>query len=254
MLSLYAANASSSFFQWVWSLVTTYWPMFLKGAGVTLLIAITATITGSVIGLLIGVVRTIPITPKSSRFKRAVMKVVNFILTAYIEVFRGTPMIVQAMVIFYGAAQLFGWDMDPMWAGLFILSVNTGAYMAETVRGGIQSVDPGQEEGAESIGMTHFQTMRLVILPQAFRSILPQIGNYLISNIKDTSMLSVITVGELFYISRTAAGNYFRYFEVFFITCAIYLALTTVATALLRWAEKRLAGPKVYALAGTEGL
>ena len=104
MLSLYAANASSSFFQWVWSLVTTYWPMFLKGAGVTLLIAITATITGSVIGLLIGVVRTIPITPKSSRFKRAVMKVVNFILTAYIEVFRGTPMIVQAMVIFYGAA------------------------------------------------------------------------------------------------------------------------------------------------------
>lgn len=164
MLPLYAANANSSFFQWVWSLVTTYWPMFLKGAGVTLLIAITATITGSVIGLLIGVVRTIPITPKSSRFKRVVMKIVNFILTAYIEVFRGTPMIVQAMVIFYGAA-MGGVYLPTLLAGYLIVSVNTGAYMAEIVRGGILSIDKGQFEAAHSIGMSHTKTMRSIILP-----------------------------------------------------------------------------------------
>lgn len=243
-----------SFFAWVRLLLRQYGPAFLRGTAVAVWLAVAGTFLGSVIGCIAGVLTTLPLDEESGFAKKVVLRLVRGIVALYVWLFRGTPMMVQAMVIFYGAAQLFGWDMDPMWAGLFILSVNTGAYMAETVRGGIQSVDPGQEEGAESIGMTHFQTMRLVILPQAFRSILPQIGNYLISNIKDTSMLSVITVGELFYISRTAAGNYFRYFEVFFITCAIYLALTTVATALLRWAEKRLAGPKVYALAGTEGL
>ncbi len=155
-------------------------------------------------------------------------------------------MMVQAMVIYDGAAQLLGWDMDPLWAGLFIVSINTGAYMSETMRGGIQSVDAGQDEGAEAIGMGRGQTMFLVILPQAFRSIIPQVGNYLISNIKDTSMLSVITVGELFYRGREAAGQYFRFFEVFLIVSCIYLFMTTVATLLLRLVEKKLSGPKNY--------
>ncbi len=160
------------------------------------------------------------------------------IVALYVWLFRGTPMMVQAMVIYYGAAQLLGWDMDPLWAGLFIVSINTGAYMSETMRGGIQSVDAGQDEGAEAIGMGRGQTMFLVILPQAFRSIIPQVGNYLISNIKDTSMLSVITVGELFYRGREAAGQYFRFFEVFLIVSCIYLFMTTVATLLLRLVEK----------------
>ena len=251
MLSLYAANASSSFFQWVWSLVTTYWPMFLKGAGVTLLIAITATITGSVIGLLIGVVRTIPITPKSSRFKRAVMKVVNFILTAYIEVFRGTPMIVQAMVIFYGAA-MGGVYLPTLLAGYLIVSVNTGAYMAEIVRGGILSIDKGQFEAAHSIGMSHTQTMRSIILPQVIRNILPATGNEFVINIKDTSVLNVISVSELFFQSKTIAANNYRYFEVFFVTCVLYFIMTFTITRILRLFERKMDGKETYTFHGSQ--
>ena len=251
MLSLYAANASSSFFQWVWSLVTTYWPMFLKGAGVTLLIAITATITGSVIGLLIGVVRTIPITPKSSRFKRAVMKVVNFILTAYIEVFRGTPMIVQAMVIFYGAA-MGGVYLPTLLAGYLIVSVNTGAYMAEIVRGGILSIDKGQFEAAHSIGMIHTQTMRSIILPQVIRNILPATGNEFVINIKDTSVLNVISVSELFFQSKTIAANNYRYFEVFFVTCVLYFIMTFTITRILRLIERKMDGKETYTIHGSQ--
>ena len=204
------------------------------------------TLLGTVIGCTTGAFSSIPVSSESPAWKRWLLRAVRGIVALYVWLFRGTPMMVQAMVIYYGAAQLLGWDMDPLWAGLFIVSINTGAYMSETMRGGIQSVDAGQDEGAEAIGMGRGQTMFLVILPQAFRSIIPQVGNYLISNIKDTSMLSVITVGELFYRGREAAGQYFRFFEVFLIVSCIYLFMTTVATLLLRLVEKKLSGPKNY--------
>ena len=131
------------------------WDAFLRGAGVTLLIAIVGTVIGSIIGLIIGVIRTIP-TPEK-RIKRIFLRVINWILSFYIEVFRGTPMMVQAMVIFYGLDLAFGIDIDNMTAAYLIVSINTGAYMAEIVRGGILSIDKGQFEAAQAIGMNHFK-------------------------------------------------------------------------------------------------
>ena len=158
-----AVDASSSFLEWVRFILQQYWPLFLQGAGVTLLIAITGTIIGFLIGLLIGIVRTIPIEPNSHPVKKLLLRIVNFILLCYIEVFRGTPMIVQSMVIFYGAAMVFNIHLTTLYAGIFIVSINTGAYMAEIVRGGILSIDKGQFEAAHSIGMTHWQTMKMCI-------------------------------------------------------------------------------------------
>ena len=240
-------DTPQTFFGWIALLWDQYGLIFLKGAGIAVYLAAAGTALGTLIGLLAGVGTAVPIDTDTPLPQKVLLRLVRGLVALYVWIFRGTPMMVQAMVIFYGASAVFSWDLDPLAAGLFIVSVNTGAYMAETVRGGIQAVDPGQLEGAQAIGMSHFQAMRLVILPQALRAIIPQIGNYLVSNIKDTSVLSVITVGELFYLARSAAGTYLRYFEVFFITCLIYLALTTAATLLLRLIEKKLAGPRAYA-------
>ena len=199
--------------EWLIKIVVNNWPNFLRGAGMTLLISIVGTLIGSLIGLIIGVIRTIPVPEKGG--KRIFLKVINGILSAYIEFFRGTPMIVQAMVIYYGSALAFGIDVNKIVAGLFIVSINTGAYMAEIVRGGIVSIDKGQFEAAQAIGMNHFQTMINVVLPQVVRNILPATGNEFVINIKDTSVLNVISVSELFFQTKSIAGNNFRYFENF---------------------------------------
>ena len=242
----------TDFFGRVMVVFNRYGMSMLQGAGVSLKIALVGTLVGCIIGFAVGIVQTIPNERGDNPVKRAVLWVVKLILNAYVEFFRGTPMMAQAMFIYYGLLPMLGINMSMWGAAYFILSINTGAYMAETVRGGIQSIDPGQNEGAEAIGMTRGQTMRLVILPQAFRNVVPQIGNYLISNVKDTSVLSVITVGELFYVGRSVAGQFFTYFEVFTVICMIYLVLTTVTTALVRLVEKRLAGPKDYVLEEAE--
>ncbi|MBD7939272.1 MULTISPECIES: amino acid ABC transporter permease [Cytobacillus] len=234
--------------EWIIRIVVEYWPMFLRGAGVTLLIALIGTVFGALIGLLSGVLRTIPMPEKGS--KRLLLKVVNLILSAYIEFFRGTPMIVQAMVIFYGAAMAFGYQMDPLIAGIVIVSINTGAYMAEIVRGGIISVDQGQYEAAQAIGMNHVQTMMNVVLPQVIRNILPATGNQFIINIKDTAVLSVISISELFFQTNSIAGNNFRYFESFFVVCIIYFIMTYTVTLILRYIERRMDGPANYVIAG----
>lgn len=179
-------------FEWVVKIVSNFWPMFVRGAGVTLLISIVGTIIGSIIGLLIGVIRTMPMPERGP--KRAFFKIINVILSMYIEFFRGTPMIVQAMVIFYGSAQAFDIQMNRLVAAIFIVSINTGAYMAEIVRGGIISIDKGQFEAAHAIGMNHLQTMLNIVLPQVIRNILPATGNEFVINIKDTSVLNVISV------------------------------------------------------------
>ena len=240
--------ATLSFFEMVGLLLREYGPGFVKGAGIALLLALFGTLFGTMIGCTTGAVAAFPLDEEGSFLKRGCLHAAQAIVSFYVWLFRGTPMMVQAMVIYYGAAQLLGWNMNPMWAGLFIISINTGAYMTETVRGGILSVDAGQMEGAEAIGMSTFQSMFRVILPQGFKSIIPQIGNYLISNIKDTSLLSVITVGELFYRAREAAGQYFRFFEVFFIVSLIYLFLTTVVTYLLHRLEKKVFTTGNYSL------
>lgn len=212
-----------------------------------MLIAVISTAVGCLIGFGVGIVQTTP-ADKAHPVKYFLMKVVRFLLDAYVEIFRGTPMMVQAMFIYYGLAQLFNIHLGTMEAALFIVSINTGAYMAETVRGGILSIDPGQTEGAKAIGMTHVQTMNAVILPQALRNIMPQIGNNLIINIKDTCVLSVIGTVELFFATKSVAGAMYTYFEAFTITMAIYFVLTFSCSRLLRLCESKMDGPDSYEL------
>ena len=230
--------------EWIIKILENNWPMFLRGAGMTLLISIVGTLIGTLIGLIVGVIRTIPVSERGA--KRVFLKIVNTILSVYIEFFRGTPMIVQAMVIYYGSAAAFGIDIDRVAAGLFIVSVNTGAYMSEIVRGGIVSIDKGQFEAAQAIGMNHFQTMINVVLPQVVRNILPATGNEFVINIKDTSVLNVISVSELYFQTKSIAGNNFRYFESFFIACIMYFIMTFTVTRILRAIEKKLDGPENY--------
>ena len=167
------------------------------------------------------------------------------------EVFRGSPMILLAVVFFYGLPFFSGNTMrfDSVWLCAFVvISVNTGAYMAESVRGGIISIDPGQTEGAKAIGMTHWQTMVRVIMPQTLRNILPQIGNNLIINLKDSSVLSIIGFVEFFTIHSIVVGAKYLYFPSAAIEMLGYLTLTVVASVLLRWVEKKMEGSDSYEL------
>lgn len=235
-------------YEWIVTIISNNWPMFLRGAGMTLLISIIGTLVGALIGLAIGVIRTAPVS--DNKAKRVLLKIVDIVLSAYIEFFRGTPMIVQAMVIFYGSALAFGIDMDRLLAAIIIVSINTGAYMAEIVRGGILSVDQGQFEAAHAIGMSHFKTMRHVVMPQVIRNILPATGNQFIINIKDTSVLNVIGVTELFFQTKSVAGNNFRYFESFFVACVLYFVMTYAVTLVLRYIERKMDGPENYVVIG----
>ena len=242
----------TTFFGWVIFLLKQYGGLFAAGTAMTLLVAITGTVFGFIIGLLVAIARSIELPHGAGLLRRLLVKAANVLLSVYIQVFRGTPMIVQAMVIFYGSMQYLGISMDHTTAAIFIISINTGAYMAEIIRGGIISVDKGQFEAAHAIGMTHWQTMTSVVLPQAIRNILPSVGNEFIVNIKDSSVLNVISVSELFFQAKSAAGAYYRYFEVFFIVAAIYLVLTLAVSTILRLIEKKMDGPDSYVVLGSQ--
>ncbi len=244
----------SNFFYWVQVILERYGALILQGTGVTVLLALVGTVAGFVIGLLIGIYKTLPIRKEDPLPKRVLYSIFNFLLSAYIELFRSTPMMVQASVIFYGAAFIFGLRLDPVRAGMFIISINTGAYMAEIVRGGIISVDKGQFEAAHSIGMTHLQSMLHVILPQAVRNIMPAVGNQFVINIKDSCVLSVISVTELFFQTKSAAGAVFQYFPAYFIACVIYFVLCFGITQFLRYLERRMDGSDTYTIYGTEAV
>ena len=231
-------ESKSNFFDQVSKIVKNNWKALLRGTGVTLLISIIGTIAGLIIGLLIGVYRT---APKASNLILAwLQKIFGWLLTVYIEVFRGTPMIVQAMVIYYGTAQAFGISLDRTLAAIFIVSINTGAYMSEIVRGGIFAVDKGQFEAATALGFTHRQTMRKIVLPQVVRNILPATGNEFVINIKDTSVLNVISVVELYFSGNTVATQTYQYFQTFFIIAVIYFILTFTVTRILRLVERKM--------------
>lgn len=241
-----------SFWQSIVSIWHTYSGYLLQGTLVTLYLAVIGTFLGLIIGLGVGIVRSIPLhkgAPSGITVRSVLLRIVNFILTAYIEIFRGTPMMVQAIVIYYGADQALGLNFSALTAGFIIISLNTGAYMSEIVRGGIQAVNIGQSEASKAIGMTHWQTMRYVILPQTFRNILPSIGNEFVINIKDSSVLNVISIGELFFATKTIYGTTLMYYQTALITAVIYFVLTFTATRLLRLLEKHLDGPANFTLA-----
>ena len=234
-----------------------YGASYLTGMRNTLILALTATAIGCVIGFLCGVLNTIPCAPGDSPVKKFFLKLIRAIVRIYVEVFRGTPMVLQAVFLYYGlpyftnGAQRF----DNIWAAaILVVSINTGAYMAESVRGGIISVDPGQTEGAKAIGMTHVQTMLNVILPQALRNIMPQIGNNFIIKVKDTSVMFIIGFPDFFSAHRAAVGASYLYFPSATVEMIGYLTMTLIASFLLRWLEKRMDGKGDYELVAVDPL
>lgn len=250
---MFALSASLSvptdgnFADWVIFLTQEYGGIFLEGCMWTLLIALVGTVAGCVIGFICGSIQTIEIQDTDPLYKKLFIGILKLIINIYVEVFRGTPMMVQAMVMYYGLPMI-GISLAALPCGFLVVSINTGAYMAESVRGGIDSVDIGQFEAGKAIGMKHFEILRFIVMPQAIRNIMPQIGNQLVINIKDTSVLNVISVSELFFAGKTAASVYYKYFESFFIVAVIYLCLTIVISRIIRFIEKKMDGAADYSL------
>ena len=237
------------------SLWAKYGTVYLTGIANTLILAITATLIGCVIGFLCGILQTIPCGPNENIVRRIILRIVRIIIRAYVEIFRGTPMILQTVFIYYGMPYFFGVSFKDIWTvSIIVVSVNTGAYMAESVRGGLMSIDPGQFEGAKAIGMNHWQTMLYIVLPQTLRNIMPQIGNNYIINVKDTSVMFIIGFSDFFAVHKMVSGAVFKYFPSAFMEMGGYLCLTLLASFLLRRLEKKLAGKSNYELVNTDQL
>ncbi|MGM9615319.1 MAG: amino acid ABC transporter permease [Oscillospiraceae bacterium] len=239
------------------NLLSRYSGAYLSGIRNTLVLALVATLIGCIIGFLCGILQTIPCAKTDHPLKRFFLGLIRVIVRIYVEVFRGTPMVLQAVFVYYGLPYFTSNAVrfDNVWAAaILVVSINTGAYMAESVRGGIISIDPGQTEGAKAIGMTHVQTMVNVILPQALRNILPQIGNNFIINIKDTSVMFIISFTEFFSAHRAAVGATYLYFPSATVEMIGYLCMTLIASFLLRWLERKLDGNDNYELVQTDQL
>ena len=234
-----------------------YGGSYLTGMRNTLILALVATVIGCVIGFICGILNTIPCTDRDPLPKRVLLRLVRIIVRVYVEVFRGTPMVLQAVFVYYGLPYFTdnAVKFTNIWvAAILVVSINTGAYMAESVRGGIISIDPGQTEGAKAIGMTHVQTMLHVILPQALRNIMPQIGNNFIINVKDTSVMFIIGFPDFFAAHRAAVGASYLYFPSATVEMAGYLCMTLIASFLLRWVEKKMDGSSNYELVQVDQL
>ena len=230
---------------------TRYGSAYIRGIENTLILALVGTAIGCLIGFVCGILNTIPYGKNDHPIKRFILKLVRVIIRIYVEVFRGTPMVLQAVFLFYGLPYFTdnALRFSSVWvAAIVVVSINTGAYMAESVRGGIISVDPGQTEGAMAIGMTHVQAMTSVILPQAIRNIMPQIGNNFIINVKDTSVMFIIGFPDFFAAHRASVGASYLYFPSATVEMVGYLTMTLLASFLLRWVERKMDGSSNYEL------
>lgn len=238
-------------------LLSKYGSSYISGIENTLILALLGTFLGCLIGFICGMLNTIPCSKNDSPVKKFFVGLIRVVIRIYVEVFRGTPMVLQAVFLYYGLPYFTNNAVrfDNIWlAAILVVSINTGAYMSESVRGGIISVDPGQAEGAKAIGMNHAQTMVNVILPQALRNIMPQIGNNFIINVKDTSVMFVIGFPDFFMAHRAAVGASYLYFPSATVEMAGYLTMTLIASFLLRWLEKRLDGDSSYELVADDPL
>lgn len=237
-----------------------YKTAYLTGIFNTVILAVIATLIGCIIGLVCGILNTIPYFKQDHIVKRFFLKCIRVVIRMYVEIFRGTPMVLQAVFIYFGLpyftdAQMQFKGYSGMWiAAILVVSINTGAYMAESVRGGIMSIDSGQTEGAKAIGMNHVQTMLYVILPQAIRNIIPQIGNNFIINIKDTSVMFVIGFIDFFAQHRNIIGVNNMNFPSATIEMMGYLCLTLAASFMLRFLEKWMDGGEGYELVQVDPL
>ncbi|MDY0074536.1 MAG: amino acid ABC transporter permease [Acholeplasmataceae bacterium] len=229
------------FFQTLWYLINTYSSFFIRGILITLLLSIVGTLGGFLLSLVLTMLRTQTIDYKrDSRIKRWMIKIGHIFADSYITVFRGTPMIVQAMIFYYGISplRLFWWT--PLVAGLFVVTLNTTAYIAEVIRSGINGIDKGQMEAARSLGFSRGRSLVLIIYPQAIKNSLPAIGNEFIVNLKDTAVLSVIGVFDLFRATQSATSSNFRVVEGFFIAAIIYLIMTYFTSMLVKKLEQKM--------------
>lgn len=212
-------------------LITNYSSLLIEGIRNTLLISILGTVVGILLGLLLAIMRNQEIHYKDNGLQRAFKKVIKYIAIIYIDIVRGTPMMVQAAVFFYGFAYS-GINLNPLIAGFVVVSFNTAAYISEIIRSGINGINTGQIEAARSLGLSYFEAMRYIILPQALKNTVPALMNELIVNIKDTSVLSIIGVTELFYMTKAAASETYLTFPAYILTAIIYLILTKTLTLL----------------------
>jgi glutamine transport system permease protein len=203
-------------------------PMLLKGLQVTLYIFVIAIILGFLIGLVIALFRLAPI------------KILNWIAKIYVDAIRGTPFIVQLFFIYFGVNSLQIISLNSTTAGIITVAINAGAYFAEIIRAGIQSIDKGQTEAARSIGFTGAQTMRYVVLPQAFRRMLPTITNQSIISLKDTSLLSVIGIADLTQQGQIQASATFEAFKIWLVVGIIYFIIIYLLTLLANFVERRI--------------
>lgn len=236
---LFLGSLPTNFIEIVIYLIKTEYPLFISGFIFTITIAVVGTLLGLFLSTIITVLRLLEKDSRDLKSTIFLKKIGNMIAVVYVEFFRGTPMIVQAMIFYYGLASV-GVRLDYLVAGIIVVTLNTAAYMSEVLRSGINSIDKGQMEAARSIGMTKGQGYKNVIFPQVIKNMVPAIGNELVINIKDTAVLSVIGVGELFYIGRSIAGTYYRYTETFVIVALMYLVIVILATRILNYVVHRL--------------
>ena len=227
-----------SFFDWVLRLLKEYWSLFLQGAGYTVVMAIVGTVVGFIIGLLIAIVRTVPIQSGDHPIKRGLLHTVNAILTAYVEIIRGTPMLVQALIFHYSLFSKIG--IPPLLSAIIIISVNTGAYLAEIVRGGIMSVDAGQIEAGRSLGLNYGTTMLYIVFPQAFKAVLPSLANEFITLLKESSVAFYIGVADLTQGGLKIRSITYSNFMPLIAVALIYLVMVLVLTKLVGILERRL--------------
>ena len=245
-------------FQKIGDILSNNSELIIAGILSTLILSIFGTGVGLVLGIFIAYGKNWKPRANTNRFVAFWIGVIRWLCTAYSVVLRGTPMMVQALIFKYGSAALgFNWDNIRFngainnvlngWflAGLIVITLNTAAYMAEIVQSGLNGVDKGQIEGARSLGMRSSETSVFVILPQAIRNALPTIGNELIVNIKDSSVLNVIATTELYYRIGKISVRTYAYLEGYALLAVIYLIMTLLAAFFLKLIEKKLDGQKI---------
>jgi glutamine transport system permease protein len=218
----------SRLLQFNWLGVVDYIPALLQGLYYTLLISVVGLIIGFILGAIFGL----------GRISRS--KILYGISAVYVEVLRGTPVLVQAIWIYFALPLIVGFNIPSLAAGIIVIGLNSGAYIAEIVRGAVQSVEKGQMEAGRSLGLSRHLTMRYVIWPQAFKRMIPPLGNQFIISIKDTSLLSVILVPELIFQGRLIASNHFNAVEIYTTVAIFYLVITLTLSKILNLMEKRL--------------
>lgn len=233
----------SDFFGGILFVIQEYLHLFIKGLWTTLLLALIGTILGLMIGLVISLIRQTKITKRDKLLARLIKKSAHTISIIYIQYLRGTPMLVQGMIVHLGLSRA-GFKVNPLLLGILVISINTSAYMAEILRASINAIDKGQLEAARAIGMTETQGMRYFVLPQALKNAIPAIGNEFVVNAKDSSVLNIIMVAELFYQAKIIGQITYRPLEPLILISFIYLTITVVSTYLLNKLEKKMDSPK----------